>query len=155
MISSGTLNSWSCSTDHPSSVSHVKGPAWEDGWVWHGQSSACYPAHPESLPDISAVCCNSSLSLKCPLHCDLVGLLENSPTAVFLSACLCSRNHLSCRVFRSLPKYFSFFFQGVRVLGCQQRSCDKANPNILLQISFRFDSVKTPTDFTEPFEIWP
>lgn len=74
------------------------------------ESSACYPVHPESLSDISAVCYNSSLSLKCSLHCDLVGLLENGPTAVFLSACLCSRNHLSYRMFKTLPKYFSFFF---------------------------------------------
>lgn len=152
MILFETLNSWSCCTDHPSFLIHVKGPAWEDGWVWHGQSSACYPAHPESLPDISAVCYNSSLSLKCPLHCGFMGLLENGLTDVFLSACPRSRNHLSYIVLRTLPK--CFFFQGVKALGCQWRSCDKANPNILLQMSSRFDLVEIPTDFTEPFEIW-
>lgn len=119
MLSSEMLNSCSCSVDHPSFLSDVEGPAWEDGWVWRRLSSACCPARLESSPDFSAVCYHgisdvpsSALSLQCPLHCDSVGLLEDSPTAVFLSACPHSINHPSYRVFRTLPKNKFSFFSG-------------------------------------------
>lgn len=127
MLSSETLNSWFCSIDHLSFLNNAEGSTWEDGWVWHGLFSVCYPACTERSPGFSAVCYNcvsdrvfiqlilsSTLSLRCPLHCDLVGSLEDSPTDVFLSACPHSGNRLSYKVFRTLPKYLSFFFRGTK-----------------------------------------
>lgn len=121
MLPSEMLNSWSCSIDHPSFLHHVEGQAWENRWVWCWLFSACYPACPKSSPDIIAVCYNcildipsSTLSSRCPLHCDSMGLLEDRPTAIFLSACPCLRNRLLQSV-----REPSHFFQGIKVLRCQ------------------------------------